>query len=145
MAAPRVLRSSPSTALQEEPEVVLKLGGEVVTARLFTKQAPNTCAQVLEVLPLEGRLTHAKHVDDEIIFMLPFINDGFENFMIPKAGYLFVWRFTLCIWFGPTTIEALPNCFGRVVDNLDGLATVGRTVWAEQGLPIRIERKEAVG
>ena len=102
------------------PSLELAAGDATATVQLFRDVAPNTCEAILSRLPLEGRLTHAKNCDGEVIFMLPFIFDGHENLTVPKPGFLFVWRYTLCIWYGPTTIEPLPNSFGRITSNLPG-------------------------
>ena len=121
----------------------LAAGDATATVQLFRDVAPNTCEAILSRLPLEGRLTHAKNCDGEVIFMLPFIFDGHENLTVPKPGFLFVWRYTLCIWYGPTTIEPLPNSFGRITSNLAGFSQVAEPVWARQGLHVRLSNSGA--
>lgn len=142
MIADPVMGATEASARSKD-YLVLTVGDQKAGVCLLRNEAPQSCDLITRTLPLEGRLTHAKHVDNEIIFMLPFIADFAENYRVPKAGYLFIWRFTLCTWFGPTCIEALPNCFGRVTSNLEGLAAVGRTIWAHQGVPVRLDWKEA--
>ena len=73
-------------------EITILIGDEECTAELLTEQAPRTCEIIENALPLTGMATHAKLVDREVFFPVPFFVDAQENLKISEKGDLAFWN-----------------------------------------------------
>lgn len=125
-------------------ELTILIGKEECTAELLTEAAPRTCAIIARALPLEGLLTHAKLVDREVFFQLPFFIDVAENSKWSEKGDLAFWngRQSLCIFYDDCTPLGNTPTFARVTKNLEGLAREAAEVWEKPGKRIVIKAKE---
>jgi hypothetical protein len=63
-------------------EISIQIGKEECTAELLTDLAPKTCRIIEAALPLTGILNHAKLVDREVFFQVPFFIDEPENVVV---------------------------------------------------------------
>lgn len=125
--------------------LILEFGEEVSEIELFWNAAPNICEQIWSHLPIESFVTPAKVCGNEIIFMLPF-TVGRENLQIPKIGDVGWWDKRVCvnIWYGdPGPIGPLgPTAlFGRVSDNLEGIARQAHKNWIDAGTRMVLKGK----
>ena len=122
-------------------QLKIRLGDQIVRAKLLEDNAPRTCEIVKAHLPMVSRLSHAKICDNEVFFQVPFFIDEKENFTLPKAGDIGFWnvRQTICVWYdqmeplGPTIL------FARIIENLEGFKKVAMETWSQQGAVIRVE------
>jgi hypothetical protein len=73
-------------------EITILIGNEECTAELLTDQAPKTCRIIADALPLTGVLSHAKLVDREVFFQVPFFIDEPENMKLSEKGDLAYWN-----------------------------------------------------
>lgn len=125
-------------------EITIIIGDEACTAELLTEQAPRTCEIIERALPLTGILSHAKLVDREVFFPVPFYIDAEENPKVSKKGDLAFWngRQTLCIFYDDMTPLGATPTFGRITDNLAGLQKEAARVWENPGMTITLKKKE---
>jgi len=125
-------------------ELTIIIGKEEVTAELLTQAAPRMCEIIARALPLEGLLTHAKLVDREVFFQLPFFIDAAENAKWSEKGDLAFWngRQSLCIFYDDCVPLGNTPTFARVTQNLEGLAREAAEVWDKPGKRIVIKAKE---
>ena len=127
-----------------EKQVTILIGNEECTAELLTDQAPKTCRIIEEALPLTGVLSHAKLVDREVFFQVPFFIDESENVKLSEKGDLAYWnaRQTLCIFFDDMVPLGPITTFGKITGNLQGLQREAAGVWEEPGKRITIRAKQ---
>ena len=126
-------------------EITILIGGEECTAELLAELAPRTCAFIEAALPLAGLATHAKLVDREVFFPVPFFIDEQENPQISQKGDLAFWnaRQTLCIFYDDMTPLGATPTFGRMTGNLEGFQREAAKVWEQPGTLITLKKKEA--
>ena len=124
-------------------EISIRIGDEECTAELLTELAPKTCRIIAAALPLTGILSHAKLVDREVFFQVPFFIDEPENLKLSEKGDLAYWdaRQTLCIFFDDMVPLGPVTTFGRITGNLEGLQREAAEVWEKAGKPITITHK----
>jgi len=125
-------------------EITILIGQEECTAELLTEQAPRICAAIEQALPLHSILSHAKLVDREVFFPVPFFIDDQENMKVSEKGDLAFWngRQTFCIFFDDMTPLGATPTFGRITANLADLQKEAAKVWENPGTPITIKKKE---
>ena len=125
-------------------EITIQIGLEECTAELLTEQAPRTCEIIEQALPITGLATHAKLVDREIFFPVPFYIDAEENPKISEKGDLAFWnaRQTLCIFYDDMTPLGATPTFGRITGNLAGFQREAVKVWEKPGTLITLKPKE---
>lgn len=126
-------------------ELIILIGNEECTAELLWDAAPKMCTIITRALPLEGLLTHAKLVDREVFFQLPFFIDEAENPKWSEKGDLAFWngRQSLCIFYNDCVPLGYTPTFARVTHNLEGLAREAAEVWEKPGKRIVIKAKES--
>jgi hypothetical protein len=126
-------------------EIKLIIGDEECTAELLIEQAPRTCRIIEDALPLSGMATHAKLVDREVFFPVPFFIDEGENPKFSKKGDLAFWngRQTLCIFYDDMTPLGATPTFGRITGNLEGFQREAAKVWENPGTIITLKKKES--
>ena len=126
-------------------EIIMTIGDEECTVELLTEQAPHMCKIIESALPLAGMATHAKLVNREVFFPVPFYIDEQENPQVSEKGDLAFWnaRQTLCIFYdGMKPLGATPT-FGRITGNLEGFQREAVKVWEKPGTIITLKEKEA--
>lgn len=124
-------------------EITILIGDEECTAELFTEQAPHTCEIIESALPLSGVLSHAKLVDREVFFPVPFFIDEQENPKVSEEGDLAFWnaRQTLCIFYDDMVPLGATPTFGRITGNLEGFQKEAARVWEEPGTMITLTQR----
>ncbi len=124
-------------------EISIRIGNEECTAELLTDLAPKTCRIIAAALPLTGILSHAKLVDREVFFQVPFFIDEPENLKLSEKGDLAYWnaRQTLCIFFDDMVPLGPVTTFGQITGNLEGLQREAAEVWEKAGKRITIMAK----
>lgn len=121
-------------------EITIQIGDEVCTAELLWDEAPQTCAAIAAALPLRGRLTHAKLVDREVFFPVPFFVDVAENPQVSQKGDIAFWgaRQTVCFFYDDMTPLGATPTFGRITGNLAGFQREAEKVWRRPGTAITL-------
>jgi hypothetical protein len=124
-------------------EITIHIGKEECAAELLTDLAPKTCRIIESALPLTGILNHAKLVDREVFFQVPFFIDEPENVKLSEKGDLVFWngRQALCIFFDDMVPLGPAATFGRITGNLEGLQREAAEVWEKPGKRITITAK----
>ena len=124
--------------------ITILIGQEECTAELLTDLAPNTCRIIEDALPLSGMLSHAKLVDREVFFQVPFFIDETENMKLSEKGDLAYWnaRQTLCIFFDDMVPLGPVTTFGRITGNLEELQREAAEVWEKPGKRVIIRAKQ---
>ena len=124
-------------------KLTILIGDEECTAELLNEEAPRICAAIEEVLPLTGVLSHAKLVDREVFFPVPFYIDAQENPRVSEKGDLAFWnaRQTFCIFYDDMVPLGATPTFGRITENLEGFQWVARKVWERPGTMITITKR----
>jgi hypothetical protein len=124
-------------------EITILIGNEECTAELLTDLAPRTCRIIEDALPLTGILSHAKLVDREVFFQVPFFIDEPENMKLSEKGDLAYWnaRQTLCIFFDDMVPLGPITTFGKITGNLQGLQREAAEAWEQPGKRIIIKTK----
>jgi hypothetical protein len=100
------------------------------TIDLLTAEAPETVKGLLEMLPLDTVITHAKFAGEEMILMLPRLLER-ENMVSSVArGDVCYYpdRQTICIFYGDIVPFGAAGLFGRVSKD-DGLLKSGGDIW----------------
>ena len=125
-------------------EISIVIGDEECTAELLIEQAPRLCQIIENALPLSGMATHAKLVDREVFFPVPFFIDEQENPKVSEKGDLAFWngRQTLCIFYDDMTPLGATPTFGRITGNLEGFQREAAKVWDKPGTLITLKKKE---
>ena len=125
-------------------EIIIQIGEEVCTVELLTEQAPRTCEIIEQALPITGLATHAKLVDREVFFPVPFYIDAEENPKVSEKGDLAFWnaRQTLCIFYDDMTPLGATPTFGQITGNLAGFQREAVKVWEKPGTIITLKPKE---
>jgi len=125
-------------------EITILIGKEQCTAELLTDLAPKTCRIIENALPLTGVLSHAKLVDREVFFQVPFFIDEPENMKLSEKGDLAYWnaRQTVCIFFDDMVPLGPITTFGRITGNLEGMQREAAEVWEQPGKRITIKTKQ---
>jgi hypothetical protein len=115
--------------------ITILIGDEVCTAELLTEQAPHTCEAIEKALPLKGMLSHAKLVDREVFFPVPFFIDEQENPKRSETGDIAFWgaRQTVCFFFDDMVPLGATPTFGRITGNLEGFQREAAKVWEQPG------------
>jgi hypothetical protein len=126
-------------------EISVLIGDQECTVELLTEQAPRTCEIIEQGLPISGMATHAKLVDREIFFPVPFFIDEQENPRVSQKGDIAFWnaRQTICIFYDDMTPLGATPTFGRITGNLEGFQREAVKVWEKPGMIITLKRKEA--
>lgn len=126
-------------------EIIVLIGDQECTAELLTEQAPRTCEIIEQALPISGMATHAKLVDREVFFPVPFFVDEQENPTVSQKGDIAFWnaRQTICIFYDDMTPLGATPTFGRITGNLEGFQREAVKVWEKPGMIITLKRKEA--
>ena len=121
-------------------EITILIGEEECTAELLTELAPRTCKIIEDALPLTGMLSHAKLVDREVFFPVPFYIDEQENPKVSEKGDLAFWnaRQTLCFFYDDMTPLGATPTFGRITGNLEGFQREAARVWDIPGTMITL-------
>jgi hypothetical protein len=127
-------------------DITIVIGDETGTVELLTEQAPQICEAIERALPLTGVLSHAKLVDREVFFPVPFYIDAHENAKLSEKGDLAFWgaRQTVCIFYDDMTPLGATPTFGRITTNLEGLQREAAKVWESPGTPVILDRREKV-
>jgi hypothetical protein len=125
-------------------EILIQIGEEECTVELLTEQAPRTCEIIEQALPITGLATHAKLVDREVFFPVPFYIDAEENSKVSEKGDLAFWnaRQTLCIFYDDMTPLGATPTFGQITGNLAGFQREAVKVWEKPGTIITLKPKE---
>lgn len=125
-------------------EITILIGDEECTAELLTELAPRTCEIVEQALPITGMATHAKLVDREVFFPVPFFIDEQENMRVSEKGDIAFWnaRQTVCFFFDDMVPLGATPTFGRITGNLEGFQREAAKVWREPGTIITLKKKE---
>ena len=125
-------------------EISIQIGKEVCTAELLTDLAPRTCRAIEAALPITGILHHAKLVDREVLFQVPFFVDGRENDKRSEKADLGFSnaRQTICIFYDDTVPLGPCATFGKITGNLEGLQREAAECWEKPGKRITITAKE---
>lgn len=127
-----------------DKKVVVEIGNEKVIVKLLWDEAPNICKKIWDNLPIETDAHMAKVCNHEFMIHLPF-NAPRENMQKVVPGTLGWWdnRQNVNIWFGdpgPNGPLGLTAAFGKVIDNIEGLAREGLKVWAKAGTRVKFYR-----
>lgn len=125
-------------------EIIIQIGEEECTVEMLTEQAPRTCEIIEQALPITGLATHAKLVEREVFFPVPFYIDANENPKVSEKGDLAFWnaRQTLCIFYDDMTPLGATPTFGRINGNLAGFQREAVRVWEKPGMLITLKPKE---
>ena len=128
-------------------EIIIRIGDQECAAELLEEQAPHTCATIMKALPLTGVLSHAKLVDREVFFPVPFFIDEAENPKISEKGDIAFWngRQTVCIFYDDMVPLGATPTFGRITRNLEGFQREAVKVWEEPGTIITFAASEEEG
>jgi hypothetical protein len=126
-------------------EIRIVIGDEECRAELLVEEAPHICAAIEQALPLRGVLSHAKLVDREVFFPIPFFIDDQENLKVSEKGDIAFWngRQSVCIFFDDMVPLGATPTFGRITANLEGFQREAAQVWEEPGTKILFTRLEA--
>ena len=124
-------------------EIVIKVAGEEIPARLLFDAAPNTAGVIAGLLPLFGTVNHARLAGDELMFPIRTYIPSENESKAQEAGNIAYWpdRMIVAIFYGKTEGVGLTNVFGKVTGDLDALCRAGEIVWKEQGAELRIEHR----
>jgi hypothetical protein len=125
-------------------KLTIRIEDEECTAELLNEEAPRICAAIEEALPLTGVLSHAKLVDREVFFPVPFYIDDQENPQVSEKGDLAFWngRQTFCIFYDDMVPLGATPTFGRITGNLEGFQRVAAKVWERPGTIITITKSD---
>jgi hypothetical protein len=131
------------SAQQCRKEITILIGDEECTAELLAEQAPRTCEVIENALPLMGLLNHAKLVDREVFFPVPFFIDEQENPKVSGKGDLAFWngRQTICIFYDDMVPLGATPTFGRITSNLEGFQREAAKVWEKPGTTITLKKR----
>lgn len=123
-------------------EIRIVIGAEECRAELLVEDAPHICAAIEAALPLRGVLSHAKLVDREVFFPIPFFIDEQENLKFSEKGDIAFWngRQSVCIFFDDMVPLGATPTFGRITANLDGFQREAAKVWERPGIKITFAR-----
>ena len=132
--------------------LLIKIDGKEFEAKLLKDEAPKTCAAILRLLPIRGKVIHARWSGEAMWLSMDNqpIKVGFENQTShPSRGELlfypgFISEKELLIPYGPTSFASKSgsltgNHFATISEKLDELAAVGRSVLWEGAKNISIE------
>jgi hypothetical protein len=124
-------------------EITILIGDQVCTAELLTEQAPRICEAIEQALPLEGMLSHAKLVDREVFFPVPFFIEAEENLKFSEKGDIAFWgaRQTVCFFYDDMVPLGATPTFGRITGNLEGFQREAAKVWDEPGTAITLTKR----
>ena len=126
-------------------EITILIGDEECTAQLLTEQAPRMCEIIEGALPVTGTATHAKLVDREVFFPVPFFIDEMENPKFSEKGDIAFWgaRQTVCFFFDDMVPLGATPTFARITGNLEGFQREANKVWENPGTIITLKKREA--
>ena len=126
-------------------EIIIQIGDVECTAELLTEQAPHTCEAIQRALPISGMATHAKLVDREVFFPVPFFIDHQENPRVSEKGDIAFWnaRQTICISYDDMKPLGATPTFGRITGNLEAFQREAVKVWEKPGTIIILKEREA--
>lgn len=124
-------------------EITVLIGDEECTAELFTDKAPCICEAIEQALPLRGVLSHAKLVDREVFFAVPFFIDEQENLKFSEKGDIAFWgaRQTVCFFYDDMVPLGATPTFGRITGNLEGFQREAAKVWEKPGTLITLTKR----
>jgi hypothetical protein len=111
-------------------EIRIDAGGRYCTIDLLAAEAPETVKGLLEVLPLDTVITHAKFAGEELILMLPrlFERENMVSSVSPGDVCYYPDRQTICIFYGGIVPFGYAGRFGRVSAD-GGLLKSAREIW----------------
>lgn len=126
-------------------EITILIGDEECVAELLTEQAPRICEIIAEALPITGMATHAKLVDREVFFPVPFFIDEMENPKVSEKGDIAFWgaRQTVCFFFDDMVPLGATPTFAQITGNLEGFQREANKVWENPGTIITLKKREA--
>ena len=126
-------------------DIVIKVVGEAIPARLLFEDAPQTANAISALLPLAGTANHARLAGDELMFPIRTYIPPENQSKAQKAGNIAYWpdRMIIAMFYGDTDGVGNTNVFARVTGNLEGFRRAGEVVWKEQGAELRIEHRRA--
>ncbi len=126
-------------------DIVIKVAGEEIPARLLFDEAPNTSSAIAGLLPLFGTVNHARLAGDELMFPIRTYIPPENQSKAQEAGNIAFWpdRMIIAMFYGNTEGVGLTNVFAKVTGNLEGMSRAGEVVWKEQGAELRIESRTA--
>lgn len=128
-------------------EITILIGDEECTAELLTEEAPRICEAIEKALPLSGMLSHAKLVDREVFFPVPFFIDELENPKFSEKGDIAFWgaRQTVCFFYDDMVPLGATPTFGRITRNLEGFQREAVKVWERPGMAITMTGRTETG
>ncbi len=126
-------------------KVEIMIDNERIVVELYVDKAPLICNLILDNLPVEGTVQHAKLNGQLFFATLPFTTP-FEN-KCPggalKHGDVAFYnpRNQLCFLYGVGTDEPLPiSHIGRIVEGLDRVEIIGMRNWMKQGSRLTVTK-----
>ena len=129
----------------ENKKVEIMIDKERIVVELYVDKAPKICKMILDNLPVEGTIQHAKLNGQLFFATLPYSCE-FEN-KCPggalKTGDVAFYnpRNQLCFLYGVGTDEPLPiSHIGKIVEGLDRAELVGMRNWMQQGSHMKITK-----
>ena len=119
----------------------ITIGNVVAKAELLEKEAPTICARMTSAMPIEGMLTSAKIVDNEMTFSVPFFIDEIENSHPTVSGDIAFWNVlqTICLFYGDHNPLGPVCVWAKFSENQEGFKKEADKVFANQGTRIRLE------
>ena len=126
-------------------DIVIKVAGEEIRARLLFAEAPVTAGAIYDLLPLSGTVNHARLAGDELMFPIRTYLGAENQSKAQKAGNIAYWpdRMIIAMFYGDTGGVGLTNVFARVTDDMEAFRRAGDYVWKNQGVELRIEHRQA--
>ncbi|MCM3701931.1 cyclophilin-like fold protein [Paenibacillus macerans] len=126
-------------------KIEILIDEERIVVELYVDKAPKICNMIMDNLPVEGIIQHAKLNGQLIFATIPFSCE-FEN-KVPGGALttgdvaFYNPRNQLCFLYGQGTDEPLPiSHIGRIVEGMDRLEIVGMKNWLKQGSFMSIKR-----
>ena len=124
-------------------DIVIKVAGEHIRARVLFDEAPVTASAIYDLLPLSGTVNHARLAGDELMFPIRTYLGPENQSKAQEAGNIAYWpdRMIIAMFYGDTGGVGLTNVFARVAaDDMEAFRRAGDFVWKNQGVELRIER-----
>lgn len=126
-------------------KIEVMIDNEKLIVELYMDKAPTICNMILDNLPMEGTIQHAK-LNGQLFFATLPLSCDFEN-KVPggslNTGDIAFYnpRNQLCFLYGIGTDEPLPiSHIGRIVEGLDRAEIVGMRNWMTQGSRMKITK-----
>ena len=122
-------------------DIVIRVAGEEIRARLLFDEAPVTAAAISDLLPLSGTVNHARLAGDELMFPIRTYIGPENQSKAQKAGNIAYWpdRMIIAMFYGDTGGVGLTNVFAKVTSDLESFRRAGDHVWKNQGVELLID------